>query len=501
MSAATFIPKGLVGVPSDDNASYAITTLVEEVATEPRITLDLGVNLPLGIYLGLYAGHLIAHQRILREPHRSQAIVRACSVLLATSLVLLPLWRGVNPEHPLVDMGVSFGCAFTALRVVALTVAVTRARMHAPSDERDKTDKPVRVSTLRAYIRELYFSEPTRQTGLDLRVASKDQRPADPVLSALSALVRGYDVWVDRLGWNALPSWARYLLRPLLYFGLAQIPLAYTVRHIDYLYLFSMDPTAAVQSLGVSWPTAIGRWLMATLSLMFALYLTMLMWYGIVFDLIFMAVGIPSRRDLFYRPWMSASPRDLWSSRWNLPVQSALTTTVYLPVCQALDTIMRVLLPGLAPPMPLGKHRQPQKPAVKDVPPTTVTATVVVDTATSPTATILPVAFRLNRYVAAFSVFLVSALIHEYTLAAAFGRSDYDHLRFFCFHGGVVFATSMAEMLLSRILPASLMPRGRLPFVLGWLLTFACLVVSAQWFFRPFIRGGLVDSLVYYALL
>ncbi|RKP25531.1 hypothetical protein SYNPS1DRAFT_22524 [Syncephalis pseudoplumigaleata] len=460
---------------------------------EPYFRVDLGTHLPMPIYFSLVGLHMVAHYKLLAMPNLSRAFMQWATSLIVVSLVLLPLWRGVNPEHPLVDMGVSFGCVFSAIRVALLTAAACRQSaseqraaikraLHKklddyPSASAQMAAAPAKtglaISSLGDYIRAMYLDEPAPAAHLSSQQIERSNgrsvaSAVDSVQAQLIHLANGYDQWLKSIGWHTLPFWIRYPLSPLAYLLMLQLPLALVVRNVDFLTLYSVDRTAAAYFYGMSAAGAFLRWTLVIVALVFAFYLGMLMWYAIVFDLVQWAVGAPARRDLFRRPWLTSSPRDLWGRRWNLPVQTSLAEAVYQPCCRLLDAAAQRAYALAAGGRQAGLPRPLR---------------------------------RANRFVAGFGVFCLSALIHEYTLSVAFGRSDLDHLRFFCFHGLLTIGYTLLETAACAILPSALMPNASLPFVVGWLLTWICMALSAQWFFMPYIRGGLVDNFVYYAFL
>jgi hypothetical protein len=438
-------------------------------------------------------------------------------------MILLPLWRGVNPEHPLVDMGVSFGCVFSAIRIALLTTAATTATTTQSTkqrqyqmittataaaarkklddvtivdDDSDTTaDSTSTVSTrimattqcnnnlqsasLGDYIRHMYLEEPTPASHLTMEEIEKSNgrsvaSAVDSIQAQLIQLTNRYDNWLKSIGWHTLPFWIRYPIAPLVYLLMMQLPLAMVARNIDFITFYSVDATAAAYFFHMSTVTAFLHWTAVILSLAFALYLSMLMWYTIVFDLVQWSVGASIRRDLFCRPWLTSSPRDLWGRRWNLPVQASLVEAAYRPCCQLLDAITTKVY--------------------QSVPKKEVDAKSGVVLLPRPLR-------RINRFIAGFGVFLFSAIIHEYTLSVTFGRSDFDHLRFFTFHGLLIIGYTLLETVARALLPSAFMPNGSLPFVFGWFITWLCMAMSSQWFFMPYIRGGLIESLVCYAFL
>ncbi|KAI8048109.1 hypothetical protein BDF22DRAFT_747014 [Syncephalis plumigaleata] len=175
----------------------------------------------------------------------------------------------------------------------------------------------------------------------------------------------------------------------------------------------------------MSTAAAFVHWTTVILSLVFALYLGMLLWYTIVFDLVQWCVGAPTRRDLFRRPWLTSSPRDLWGVVGTCPYRHPV-------LCSKLNKQQQ-------------QQQQQQSLANSKV----------------STVMLLPRPLRrINRFIAGFGVFLLSA---------------------------------------HALLPSALMPNGSLPFILGWCITWLCMALSSQWFFMPYIRGGLVENFAYYA--
>ncbi|KAI9591126.1 hypothetical protein BDF19DRAFT_426593 [Syncephalis fuscata] len=474
-------------------------------ASEPYFRVDLGIHLPVGVYLPLIGAHMFAHYQLLRNVSRLHyAHVRYLTGIIVVSMILLPLWRGVNPEHPLIDMGVSFGCVFSAIRIGLLTAAATRplvtidGQAVALTNKKDDdalssnlakasvTANELPMTSFNHYIRHMYLEESALPENLAVAlkkqpndVSTATSVAIDAVQARLIDLANSYDAWLKSIGWHTVPFWIRYPLPPLAYLLAIQFPLAVVSRNVDFLTFYSIDATAAAFFFEMSPFRAFVHWTVVILSLTFALYLGMLMWYGIVFDLVQWAVGAPIRRDLFRRPWLTSSPRDLWGRRWNLPVQASLAEAAYRPICSLLDAVALKTCTLGRQAKPIGAGKLPS----------------------TPTAALPRPLRRVNRFIAGFGVFCFSAIIHEYTLSVAFGRSDFDHLRFFCFHGLLVIGYTLLETAARALLPAVLLPNGSLPFVLGWLITWLCMAASSQWFFKPYIRGGLVENLVYYAFL
>ncbi|RKP05299.1 hypothetical protein THASP1DRAFT_32864 [Thamnocephalis sphaerospora] len=224
------------------------------------------------------------------------------------------------------------------------------------------------------------------------------------------------------------------------------------------------------------------------MAFLFMFYFFTLTAYALVFDLLMLITGETRRKDIHVRPWMAASPRELWSARWNLQMQGTLASAIYLPMCHLLDTIAAFFI----------------RAAVEKTSTTLLHAACSGHETTKHdgSITLARGMQHVNRYIAALVVFFVSAVNHEMLVISYFGGTDGDHMRFFCFQGALVFVYSIVETLLAAILSTALMPHGHLPFIVGWPIVVASLAATGHWFFRPFIRAGTLDYLLnHYALV
>ncbi|KAI8048108.1 hypothetical protein BDF22DRAFT_779331 [Syncephalis plumigaleata] len=185
-------------------------------ANEPYFRVDLGIHLPMPIYFAFIGAHMIAHYKLLTTRQLSQSMVQWLSGAIVTSMILLPLWRGVNPEHPLVDMGLSFGCVFSAIRIALLTATVTKqkqmitaAATHKKFDDvniaNDNTDtdsntastvqynsNDLQLASLGDYIRHMYLEEstPTRHLSVEEIEKSNGRSVASAVDSIQAQLIQ-----------------------------------------------------------------------------------------------------------------------------------------------------------------------------------------------------------------------------------------------------------------------------------------------------------------------
>ncbi|RKP05054.1 hypothetical protein THASP1DRAFT_33118 [Thamnocephalis sphaerospora] len=449
----------------------------------PHFSSRSSTCLALVSYLGLIVLHVVLHYRLASNAKCPPKRVYTRSAVISTSLFLLPYWHNLDPELYLVNATLVFWCMYGGLRMAILSAAVAALANGRQAD--DEAKAPVCIHSFANYLRHLCFLEPPRRTGHLAAIVAERVQPCDPVQSALASLVHRYNSWLEWTGWNALSGWTRYPIRILIYEIMAQVPIAYLSRHRAQISALDLDLDAAASSLGISrWEVVVRRFPVA-MALYLTLYFCLLAFLAIFFDLILLMTGKARRGDFLVRPWMAASPRELWSARWNLQMQATFASAVYFPVCRLLDAIAARFIAS--------------KPAAKalEATPDDVTATMHNENAAVPAGM-----QRINRLIAAQMVFVASALFHEILVASLTNKGDWDNTRFFCFQGAVVLACSIAETCLAPILPAVLMPRGRLPFIVGWPIVAVSLVATGHWFFRPFIRAGIVDHLLdHYALL
>ncbi|RKP05298.1 hypothetical protein THASP1DRAFT_32863 [Thamnocephalis sphaerospora] len=346
----------------------------------------------------------------------------------------------------------------------------------------DKVEPAVCIDSFTDYIKHFFFLGPPRRTGDLAAITPRSARSYDPVQSTLSALVHGYNACLNRIGWNALPGWVRFIIRPLVYFGMMQMPLVYLSRNLDKVLMLRLDPGEAAHNLGISWWSVIVDRLPVVMALLFMMYCHTLICSAIFFHLLGFLAGEEYRKDFHAHPWMAASPREFWSARWNIQKQRTLAGAVYVPMCDLLDTVTASLARAIT-----------QRTSAK-----TSHATHSDGAAVAPNDTIKPpTKLRLfNRYVAASSVFLVSAFYHEVVVMSMAGGTDFDQTRFFCSQGAIVLAYSFIESRLAAVLPAKLMPHGRLPFIVGWPVLAISFVATGHYFFRPLINFGLIQGIL-----
>lgn len=170
-------------------------------------------------------------------------------------------------------------------------------------------------------------------------------------------------------------------------------------------------------------------------------------WYGLM-TLPSLLLGHPSP-PLFNLPFLTTSPRDFWSRRWNLLFHGAMIEALWRPLANGLGIV--------------GKNTFPKPPMQ-----------------------------GLRLWLAGFATFIYSAFFHEYLCLCLFGYTYWENARFFLIHGAITLTQWTIE---------ALFPRIRLGGWIGWAFTVTSFALSAHLFFAPFERYGITQLMTPFALV
>jgi hypothetical protein len=423
---------------------FLYTMSQQHTSTHPHALLPLWFCHPLSW------AHILLHWQVMNRWHSSPAIAWILSTILCISIGLIPFWRDTYPECSLGDLALAIVCSFAVLRIRNITAAL----LDKDDPKYRDVDKSLLPLSLSNYMRQFVLLEPARRTGSGALDTIEHAKSPDPIQATLVSLVHRFYAFTDWLGWNRFHPVARWIIRTLLYFTLSQISIYYLIHHQEDIALVEMELGEVANYLGVDIITAALYRVPCMFTLCYTLYTMMLFAYSALFDLGALILKMERRPDIFLRPWMAGSPRELWSTRWNLIMQGTLTLAFYIPTCRFLNRFSEALL------LTMSRYLRAVKRDIK-------------------TVSALPaVILRLNRYIAALVVFTASALYHELVVVMVFGSTTFDQLRFFCYQGLLVIIYSIVESICARVLPHTL----------GWLIGAASLLSMGHWFFRPFTQ-------------
>ncbi|KAJ1923528.1 hypothetical protein IWQ60_005828 [Tieghemiomyces parasiticus] len=191
------------------------------------------------------------------------------------------------------------------------------------------------------------------------------------------------------------------------------------------------------------------EWAVDSYSSAFLFYWGMNVWFNLAYGGAAWYLGFPMP-VLFDNPFLATSPRDFWSRRWNILFKDAFHVVVFLPVYRRLAGLVNR---------------------------------------------------SVAMTVAALTVFLFSALMHEYVLICIAGRSNAEELAFFVVHGLLTCGQVLAQQTLQRYAVGTLFPPS-VRQAWAWfnrtpVATLACIILNIYlllWtgplFLHPYLRNG-----------
>nr|KAJ3408908.1 hypothetical protein HK105_003149 [Polyrhizophydium stewartii] len=220
-------------------------------------------------------------------------------------------------------------------------------------------------------------------------------------------------------------------------------------------------------------------------SVMQAAYITLFHLSSVLFDIPFL--------PLMDNPFISTSPRDFWSNRWNTQIKESLYRLSFAPVMSFLDGSSGGKRRGTAS---RGRTKASDSWWPWASSPRSKSASKTHAGGSKSGSSGARAAARRNRelwhtVVASMSAFALSALVHEYTVFVMLDRpTTLEQTAFFLLHGAI----TVAQVVVGRACRTALRfdPFARVPAWAFIVLNAAVFLATSPLFFNPWFRENLL---------